>query len=166
MLSSLEPGFSFGQLAFYAAEVHGANTQVRSDVMLRHPLNNMRAFFNKVLVTLFGRIANKRSKLIHIMNLPFGGHLKYCLNEPGLFAQFIDHLHSIFFMHKVNDRGFNGFNREWAGHVVNKTIERGQAFLLKKELNGLIASILIYKGPQATLFNKHIMLRSFSFLQQ
>ena len=67
MLSSLEMRVAFGYFTFDAAKVHGAYAQVRGYVMLRHPLYNMRAIAQQVLVALFGRIADEGEKLVHVM---------------------------------------------------------------------------------------------------
>ena len=74
MLSSSKMQLAFCEFTFNAAEVYRANTQVRGDVMLRHPLYNVRLFCQKVQVTLLGRIAYERHKFINVMRLPLSGH--------------------------------------------------------------------------------------------
>jgi len=52
-VTELKMGIPSCYFTFYSAEVYGCNTQVRSDIVLGNPLNDMRTVSQEVKVSLF-----------------------------------------------------------------------------------------------------------------
>jgi len=52
-----------------------ADAQVGGDEMLRYPPDDVRTFFQQVLITLLRRVADKGNELVDVMGLTPGEHL-------------------------------------------------------------------------------------------
>ena len=82
----------FGQLTFNTAQVYRANAQVRSNIMLGHPLHHLWFFLYQIQVALLGRIFYKGKELFHLLkgapkysiqdHLPEYRQLTYLRNDP------------------------------------------------------------------------------------
>lgn len=162
----LKMRFALCELAFDPAEVHRAYTQVGGDIVLGNPLYDVGSFLMQVLIALFWRIPDGRDEFIHIMHLPGGGHLEQHPDEIGFMAEFIQQLQDVFFFQQVNDGGLYSFDRQRAGDVVDKAVERTKALVFKKELYGFFSIALAEKHPYAPLLDEDVVLGTFTFFQQ
>jgi len=166
MLSISETGLSFSQLAFNAAEVHGADAEIGGDVMLRYALYNVGLFAEQAQVALLGRIAYQRNKFIDVMGLSPRGDLQHHLQCAGFGSQLFEPLLHVPLVQQAYDTGFYGFDGELARHIIDKAVQRRQAFVLEKELDGLMHAVVVKESPDTAFFYKEIVLRLLPFFQQ
>lgn len=158
--------FPFGQFGFDTAQVHLAHAQVRGDIMLGHPLDDVRALIDQVLVALFRGIPDKGNKLIDIMRLPLNGHLENHVHKTRLVTEIVQELVHMFFCQQVNDRRFDGFYGYRTGYIVDKAIEGGKSFVFEKELHGDIFPVFVEIGADKPLFDIDVVLRPFTFFEK
>jgi len=76
-----------GQFIFYPAKVDGGNSQVGGDIVLRHPLDDMRSFLYKVHIALLRGIPDTGEEFVHIMALTLEGNIYQGFQESGIFVE-------------------------------------------------------------------------------
>ena len=163
MLSNVPTRLLLGELVLYPAEVDGSNAQVGGNIVLRHPLDDMRPFFYKIFIPLLGSVADAGEKFVHIMVLSLERYFQQYLHKFGVPFQFAYHLGKMFFGEDLDRGGFDRLYRKDTGGVVLKAFERSDAFVLEKELEGRILLVVVEPYAETALFDEIVIFCNLPF---
>lgn len=161
----MRPAFS-RLLVLYPGKMHGGDTQVRGDIVLWYPLDDVGPVLYKVDIALFRRIADTGEEFVHIMTLPLKGDLQQGFQEPRIFSHLVYHLGKELFGKHLYRGRLDRFYREYTGDILLKAFQGRNTLVLKKELNGSILSVVVEPKPETALFDKIIVLCRFTLVQQ
>jgi len=136
------------------AEGYGGDSQIRSDIMLRHPLDDMRPFPEEVEVTFFGGVPNIGFELVHIAELPFQEDVHQLFIRGRVVTELLHNGIHIFFMYPVKEAGFDRLDRVQTGNVFMEALDGGNALLFEEKLEGDLFPFVIEPSPHAALFDE------------
>ena len=155
-----------GQLIFDPAEMHRSNPQVRGNIMLGYPLNDVRSVFDEIDIALYRCISDPGKEFVHVMPLPFERNLHQRLQEIRVLIQFLQHSIEFSLRKDLDNARLNSFYSKHTGDVLLKTFQGGNALILKEKLEGRILSVVVKPHPETTLFDEIVVLGDLAFLQQ
>jgi len=133
------------------AEGNRRDAQVGRDVVLRNPLQYIRALFQQFLIALLRTVFNTGEEELLIKDQPLY-HMGFNLFFYG--RGLVQDRFKIFPGNLVYDTGLNAFQVEEAGLMGAETFDRGNAFAFKKELEGDVFAVVVEPDPEATFFDE------------